>query len=522
MYNLRTCWILVVLSISVTFQRNCRCASLNALHDVIVVGAGMAGLQTSARLVEGGLDVICLEASGTVGGRMRSVQFGGKTVELGANWVHGIHKQFRERPENPIWKMATDLNLAGHLTSVDNITVYLPDGRKLDSLEYAKAMSDLEAAWGDVSGFIADRPWEVDIRSALREAGFPNTANGTRLNISSGAEWMFYDYDIAKRPSFASARGEYIADSTEEDYLVTGGFQRIPEHMAASIENHRISLNTEVAEIHWVPGNVTVVSSDGRSFSAKQIVITVSIEVLRSGKIRFEPPLPSNQRELLKRFNGTAYYSKLFLRFETPFWPTETDYILFLSNSTREKIASFLSVGDMLVLEVTEAVALRLESEPMDVSVERAMNYLRSAFGTIPDPVETLKTNWSQDPHVKMSFTAWPVGFSDQDFREMCSSVDNQIYFAGEACSGRSIGYLHGAYFSGNRIADEILKNLSKQKTTALLSWVFICCSIVVIVITLIWALYAFFTSLCKEVNDNRRRNIEMHRLLNQERIDEP
>ena len=74
-------------------------------HQVIIIGAGIAGLKAAATLGEKGVDCIVLEAGQDIGGRIRSINFHGKTVEEGANWVQGVSDK------NPVWWMATKVKL---------------------------------------------------------------------------------------------------------------------------------------------------------------------------------------------------------------------------------------------------------------------------------------------------------------------------------------------------------------------------------------------------------------------------
>lgn len=78
--------------------------------DILVMGAGMAGVSAAKRLSEHGINkVVVVEGSDRVGGRVKDVQFGGITVEVGANWVH--FSNMREHELNPIELLVKDAKL---------------------------------------------------------------------------------------------------------------------------------------------------------------------------------------------------------------------------------------------------------------------------------------------------------------------------------------------------------------------------------------------------------------------------
>ncbi|XLR35786.1 hypothetical protein S83_026508, partial [Arachis hypogaea] len=85
--------------------------------SVIIVGAGISGISASKVLAEKGVDdIIILEASDRIGGRIRKEQFGGVSVELGAGWIAGVGG----RESNPVWELATEAGLRTCLSDYSN------------------------------------------------------------------------------------------------------------------------------------------------------------------------------------------------------------------------------------------------------------------------------------------------------------------------------------------------------------------------------------------------------------------
>src|SRR5579883_433178 len=110
-------------------------------HDVIVIGAGIAGISTALRLKSYSYDVVILEARERIGGRIHTDNSLGAPLDKGASWISGIH-------ENPIYKLAEKYNLERELKRVDegvSYSVYDYDGTKLDNLFQSK----MKYEWDD-------------------------------------------------------------------------------------------------------------------------------------------------------------------------------------------------------------------------------------------------------------------------------------------------------------------------------------------------------------------------------------
>ena len=89
--------------------------------EVIIIGAGMAGISALNQLNSNGItDVIVLEATSRMGGRMKKTTLGGQTVELGANWIH-------EPQDNPLYSKALDLGLSLYQEVASDPPIYCED-----------------------------------------------------------------------------------------------------------------------------------------------------------------------------------------------------------------------------------------------------------------------------------------------------------------------------------------------------------------------------------------------------------
>ncbi|RRT46317.1 hypothetical protein B296_00046993 [Ensete ventricosum] len=87
--------------------------------SVIIIGAGMSGISAAKTLSDAGVkDILILEATNRIGGRIRNTYFADLNVETGANWIEGVHGE----EQNPIWEMAQQLGLRTFRSDYSNLS----------------------------------------------------------------------------------------------------------------------------------------------------------------------------------------------------------------------------------------------------------------------------------------------------------------------------------------------------------------------------------------------------------------
>ena len=169
---------------------NKRCGS--SIPRVAIVGAGIAGLAAAHTLTARGIDdFILLEGSSSVGGRLRSFCFEGRTVEAGANWVAGLSK------DNPVHQLVTELGIEGELdlqirpegeeSSV--IAVRSSSGEPLDA---GDRLTALEAAMEQAEVVTEEHPTDLSLLEALRLAGWEaSSCLDQVIALSASCDVMF-------------------------------------------------------------------------------------------------------------------------------------------------------------------------------------------------------------------------------------------------------------------------------------------------------------------------------------------
>ena len=432
--------------------------------DVIIVGAGVAGLAALEELHAGGITVRCLEARDRIGGRILTAHDPQVSVpiELGAEFIHG------KPPE--IWDFVTQ----GGLTTQerDRTPVYLRageiNGGEEISKQVEKAVSDVRAAarqHGDESlaQFLAhgSYPDEVKEWAALYVEGF-NAARRERIGTAALSE-----------AAEASARVD-----GDQLFSITAGYDRIPRCMVQPVANFEriVRLGAIVDRIQWQPGKVAVhvrcASGERReTLLCRQVIVTVPLGVLQAepgalGAIRFDPE-PGKVLKAARALESGAVY-RITLQFETPFWEARPELCsarFFFSQQpvfpTWWKPAS--AGVPILVGWSAGPAADQLAGLPEAEIIARAVASLERMVGIPASPVKSAWFHdWQADPFSRGAYSYIPVG-QLRARTTLVESVRATLYFAGEAtdCSGQG-GTVHGAIASGRRAARQALADYRK------------------------------------------------------------
>ncbi|GAB7036257.1 MULTISPECIES: flavin monoamine oxidase family protein [Catenuloplanes] len=267
-------------------------------RDVIVVGAGIAGLAAAQHLRTHGVTAHVLEARHRTGGRTTGTDVGGFTFDLGANWL-------QQYDHNPLARLAEQLALpvvptrfaSGH----DELENELR--RRLAAAPAHASVADVLAAWPDPPAAL-------------------HRLVDTEIVMDTGADlhWL-------------SARHGFEPGVGDGDRWIIGSYQPLVDHLADGLDIH---LGTPVRTITDTPHGVTV---DGRHTDA--VIVTVPIGALPD--LTFTPPLPAAHRTALARL-GMGRVEKIILRATDRFWP-HTPYFR-IHGPTDRSISEWLDATD--------------------------------------------------------------------------------------------------------------------------------------------------------------------------------
>ena len=396
-----------------------------------------------------------------------------------------------------MWPYVQSLGLSGTYTDYRNTTLVDYDEERaeisviekehwFDRIEHAfeecEAFADSLWAYAESTNYeVTDADLDVTIQQCLFDVGYFNrshsvegvseaTLNSSRWDrLANLLTWLECDFEFAEDAPLLSTMWGFPDNPRMEggDFLVTGGFVKILEQMAAPFED-AIVLNQTVAQVDWSGDDVVVETTTGDVYSAAHVVLTISLGALQgavaedpAAPLRFVPPLPDDK---VSGINGMsmAFYCKITCTFEDNFWGNNE--ILFLSRNDTGDLPWAINLdliypgSKTLQFHVAYDDAIRYER--MDIAevsanvVEMLGIYLDTA--DVPSPLNVSTTDWGLDPLFNGSFSNWPFGYVEEEYIQFQEPIDNKLYFAGEASSWLWWGFVHGGIAGGQRAVEEI------------------------------------------------------------------
>ena len=436
--------------------------------DVVIVGAGVAGLAAARRLTEAGVTTTLLEARDRIGGRIHTIRDERTPIpiELGAEFVHGSAPEVVEIAQESklvICDMHGERWRAqrGKLTPLDTEEFWTALERVMRRLDRKRAPDR------SFQEFLDKKP------------------GGARLRRERTLTADYVQGFHAVDPTRASER--WLADGGAPDdeaerrqARILDGYDRVPATLGASLSAVRLS---HVArEILWEPGAVEVrcirPGSAEVAISARAAIITVPVSVLQQADgpsaIAFTPDIHDTRRAANQLGMGTV--ARTVLLFREPFWEARSmrrktggrslAELSFL-HSSDDDVPTWWSAGPIraatLVGWAGGPKASRLVARgPMEVE-SRAIGALARVFGIQRRRVESLVEqcwyhDWEHDPFTRGAYSYGLVGGSEAAKR-LARPVARTLFFAGEAADseGRT-GTVHGAMGTGYRAASAVLR----------------------------------------------------------------
>ncbi|KAH9288473.1 hypothetical protein KI387_032590, partial [Taxus chinensis] len=439
--------------------------------NVIIMGAGLAGLAAAQQLLAWGFKVIILEARRRPGGRVFSMKMAAEShghiaaaVDLGGSVITGIHG-------NPLGVLARQLGLPLHKVR-DKCPLYQPDGRPVDAYVDAKVEEAFNRLLDQACQLRQDMD-EVTVDISLGTAletfrhfyGVANKVEERKLLDWHLANLEYANAALLSKLSLAFWDQDDPYEMGGDHCFLPGGNGRFVQALADGLP---IFYDKTVQTIRYGSDGVQVLAG-GQVFQGDMVLCTVPLGVLKTGVIKFVPELPQRKLEAIRRL-GFGLLNKVAMLFPTVFWGTEIDTFGHLCDESSRRGEYFLfysyasvSGGALLIALVAGEAAIKFENTPPPDAVERILEILRGIYGPrgvqVPDPIQTVCTRWGSDSFSLGSYSHVAVGASGDDYDILAESVgDGRVFFAGEATNRRYPATMHGAFLSGLREAANISK----------------------------------------------------------------
>lgn len=464
--------------------------------DVIVIGAGLAGLTAASDLNQLGYSVRVLEASAAVGGRVQGAPIGdGQTIELGGQWLGPTQDHILELVER--------LGLQTYCTPISGQHTYF---RRGGVSRYDSANGPIPPMAGDAVMEITEVIERLQRLSAEVSAGTPWTSPRAQdWDAQSFRDWvdsnattadarMLIDYvtrntstcepdqlSVLHMLNYVAAAGNAATPGSLLRVVVTadgasmwrirGGSQQIPQLLAASLAD-AVTLSAPVIAIEQDEDSVAVTteedSHDGgrmRRYTAARVV--VAIPPAASARIAFSPKLPSERISLAKGLLNGAQI-KINVVYDQPFWRERglSGYVLSDTGPAQNVWDNTPEGGKpgVLVCFIKGEAARALDTVDDDAVSRQLIDNLQVYFGTAAaSPRQILIKRWHTQPWIwGCPGSLAPPGLLTGFGHALRHPVD-RIHWAGTETAYFWQGFMDGAVSSGHRAAEEVAAVLTRK-----------------------------------------------------------
>ncbi|MGZ4218375.1 MAG: flavin monoamine oxidase family protein [Solirubrobacteraceae bacterium] len=441
--------------------------------DVVVVGAGLAGLTAATDLDRAGHTVAVLEARDRVGGRTLNHPVGhGKEIEVGGEWVgpgqdrvlarasaHGI-KTFKT-----FTRGAQVLDYAGKVTHFTGVIPPLPEP---DATDFGQLLSKIVALQNTVP---LDKPW-----TAANAAGLDAQTLETFKLANSSTPGARFVFDLATKAILAaeprdvsllhamfyfhSGNGVLNLASTSggaQDSRFVGGSQLVSILMAQRLGD-RVFLRTPVRRISY-DGRGATVETDSGNWRARRVIVAMAPMLAD-----YEPALPPLRDGLTQRLpqGSVIKYQAVY---PTPFWRAQG--LNGYANSDRSPVSVTFDNSPpdgkpgVLLGFVEGADARRLWRQSAAARRRAVLGWFQRLFGTrAPRPTTLIERNWSADPWTRGCYAGYMPPGVWTDFGTALRAPIGPLHWAGTETAEIFNGYMDGAVRSGERAAAEVAHRL--------------------------------------------------------------
>jgi monoamine oxidase len=423
-------------------------------NDVVIVGAGMAGLTAARALAEAGLRVLVVEAQERIGGRILTQHVGGEALELGAEFIHG-------RPPE-LWALIDEAGLETYERG--GAQICFEDGA------LAQCDSEMEEVFEPLEKLEHFDGPDISFAEYLDREKVPEEDRDRMIGYVEG--FNAADHRVVSVASLGAQQKAEDASEGDRIYHLREGYDQLPAYLNRRIVeyNGKVQTGTPVKAIRWQPRHAEIITDAG-SFHAEKVVVTLPLGVLQSGSVAITPE-PGLILQAASRLR-MGQVCRFTLLFREQFWQSllpqpglsEMSFLFSFSEmppvwwtphpETSNSITGWVGGPRSHLLAGTNAEELGLHACATLANIfDLKLSYIHGLL------LGCYTHNWQNDAFSSGAYSYVATGGLDAS-RQMTEPVANTLYFAGEHTDITGHwGTVHAAMRSGLRASAQILEDL--------------------------------------------------------------
>lgn len=457
--------------------------------DVVVVGAGLSGLQAAVDLERAGLSVKVLEARDRVGGKTWSRDAQGSVCDVGAAWINdtnqskmfALSKRFGLDliEQNINGSIVCDEGIGSHKTHpYGQLNAHVNDQAEIDDIirirdifEETCQKVDISdpAAWNQQMSMNLDSAtFEQWLRSLGCGQGALNALSvGTRATLgvepSELSALYFLDYcksggGYMQMRSDGKNGGQYLR--------IAQGTQSFSNGLAGELGPDSLVLMSPVRRIEQIAGGVRVTSARG-VFEASRVIVSVPTPLYQ--EIVFDPPLP--EKDALSKATKLGDYGKMIVFYRTPWWrkhgltgmSQSSQGPFGVTRDTSVDADGHYSLTCFMVGGPARDWA-SLSPEKRQQAIVDKIQQLFSKFASVEEPIHFEEQIWRNEQWSQGCPCPVMLPGDLTKFQHVLRAPAGRIHFVGTETAYEWKGYMEGAVRSGERGAQEVLFSMNKAK----------------------------------------------------------
>ena len=416
-------------------------------YEVIIVGAGIAGISAAKILDNNNISNIVIEANNRVGGRAKKAPKSfGHWFDLGCSYLH-------EGEINPFRTVAKSLNVPidhqnGDIFSIEK-TKYLFGEKPL----LINKKKKIEKSYNN---FLVELNF-------YRENVEDNRLSSC-LNINDPNYPILFDYLTGLNgieANLVSAR-DFASVNEGKDLIIESGLANMIDKWATGIN---INLNNQVKQINWGRKQIEIYTKS-KKYVCKSVLLTVSNGILANEDIAFIPKLPDYKIQAIHNL-PMGILNKIGVLFEEgTFKDNQLGWYVVTPDKYQNKISEIFSFEirkkekEHMIFFFGGKKGSDIENYPKKY-YKKIIEFIKKQFGDNIEKniIKLIHSSWGKDPYSKGAYSyALPGHNFERDLLK--KTLEKKVYFAGEATINKTYGTCHGAYISGNHAANEIIYDL--------------------------------------------------------------